>query len=123
MQSITKTYLTDIIFRMVNPTIQLHRQSKKSLLYYDHPDLPASDEEIAEFIISIPYLDDRLKDFLFGNISDETIIISQAWETEFVKKCILWVRSFEWIDGAHSYLNDAHLNSIKKNAVCLTLPY
>jgi hypothetical protein len=123
MQSITRVYLTEIIFRTISRSIDTYRQSKKGFSYQYDPPVPASEEETAEFIHTIPYFDDGLKDFLFGNVPEENIIISQSWETAFIRQCILWADSFEWLHGDHSYLRDTHLNSIKKNVPFLTLPY
>ncbi|MEO6231609.1 MAG: hypothetical protein ABJB11_08560 [Ferruginibacter sp.] len=122
MQSITRTYLTDIIYRMMDTSIQLHRASKGTANYGStHPH--ATDEEIIDFIVTIPYLDEELKYFLLGNEMEETIIISQSWEIEFIKKCASWVQSFEWLMGDNYYLSDAHISSLRKEARCLTLPY
>ena len=122
MKAITKNYLTDIIYRLINETIDVHRESKKNFFYYE-PYPFASDEEVLEFIHSIPYFDERLKDFLVGNLAEEAIILSQAWEIEFVKKIRLWAESFEWLHGDESFLSDAHIRSIKKDVAFLTLPY
>lgn len=122
MKSITKDYLLDIIFRRINRSIDLHRSSKK---YYEQQGRQpvATDEEILEFIHSIPYFDIRLKDFIIGHLSERTIIISQRWENEFIMKCNAWAESFEWLNGDDRFLRDKHLDDIKRNAVALTLPY
>jgi hypothetical protein len=122
MKSITKEYLADIIFRRINKTIDMHRQSKRN--YMEPEQYPvATDEEILEFIHSIPYFDIRLKDFIIGHLSERTIIISQTWENEFILKCNAWAESFEWLHGDDRFLSDKHLDLIKRNAVFLTLPY
>jgi len=122
MQSISKAYLADIIFRMINETIDIYRNSKKNRFYYE-PYPTATDEEIIDFIHSIPYFDERLKDFLLGNIQEETIIISQTWEIEFIKKCKVWVQSFEWLHGNDHFLSHKHTDGLKEKNVFLTLPY
>jgi hypothetical protein len=122
MQSITKTYLTDIICRMVNTSIQLHRQSKNSS-HYNEVYPVATDEEMIDFIVTIPYFDIDLKDFLLGNVKEGTVIISQAWEIEFIKKCSTWVQSYEWLEGDEYYLSDAHISRLMQKADCLSLPY
>lgn len=83
----------------------------------------ATDEEILEFIHSIPYFDTGLKDFIIGNIAVRTIIISQAWENEFILKCNAWAESFEWLHGDDRFLSDKHLDNIKRSTAFLTLPY
>ncbi len=122
MKAITKDYLTDTIFRSINKTIDIHRNSKKNSFYYE-PFPTATDEEILDFIHSIPYFDLRLKNFLVGNLSEETIIISQSWEIEFLKKTLSWAASFEWLHGNDYFLSEAHISSIKKNVAFLSLPY
>ena len=122
MKAITRDYLTDIIFRTINKTIDIHRNSKKNSFYYE-PYPTATDEEILDFIHSIPYFDERLKNFLIGNLTDATIIISQTWEIEFLKKTLSWAGSFEWLHGNDYFLSEAHISSIKKHAEFLGLPY
>ncbi|MFT3909237.1 MAG: hypothetical protein QM737_07425 [Ferruginibacter sp.] len=122
MKAITKDYLNGIIFRTINKTIDIHRNSKKNSFYYE-PYPTATDEEILDFIHSIPYFDERLKNFLVGNLADRTIIISQTWEIEFLKKTLSWAGSFEWLHGNDYFLSEAHISSIKKHAEFLGLPY
>src|SRR6476660_9283960 len=111
MKSITKEYLADIIYRIINQTINVHRQSKR----YDLPEeyANATDEEVLEFIHSIPYFDTRLKDFIIGQMIESTIIISQSWENEFIIKSRAWAESFEWLYGDDRFLSDRHLDSIR----------
>ncbi len=122
MNSITKEYLADIIFRMINKTIEIHRSSKRYDLQFENYS-EATTEDVLEFIHSIPYFDTRLKDFIIGHLSERTIIISQAWENEFIIKCRAWAESFEWLYGDDRFLSDKHLDQIKRNAVFLSLPY
>jgi hypothetical protein len=122
MKAITRDYLVDIIYRIINKTIDTHRHSKKNDCYYEAHSA-ATDEEILDFVHCIPWFDDRLKDFLVGNLPDKTTIISQAWEIEFLKKTISWAESFEWMHGNDYFLSEAHISSIRKHVVFLTLPY
>lgn len=119
MQSITKEYLLDIIEKKMNVTIHLHRkQNPHSLnmaLY-----AKATAAEINHFIGSIPYFDASLKNFLFNTIDQQTII-SQAWETEFVKKCELWLESYEWMYGKPAVFNN--VNATASPEAHLGLPY
>ena len=125
MQSITKNYLVEIIDRSICRTIHIHRQSRDNLSFYDTPNNwpPVTDEEITEFIFMIPYFDEKLKNFLLGNMWGQPIIISQTWEIEFIKKCILWADSKEWLLGVNQFLSNTHLNNIEHTGVALTLPY
>lgn len=117
MQSITKDYLLDIIEKKMNITIHLHRkQNPHSLnmaLY-----AKATQTEISNFICSIPYFDATLKNFLI-NTEEQQTIISQAWETEFVKKCELWLESYEWMYGKPA----VHSSNVEKGKMYLGLPY
>ncbi|MBS1496611.1 MAG: hypothetical protein JSU03_01125 [Bacteroidetes bacterium] len=122
MTAITNEYLGEIILRIINKNIATHRASKNNIDTPKH--LPyATNTELLDFIQSIPYLDVKLKDFLVGNLKQETIIISQAWEIQFIKHCTLWAESFEWLHGNNYFLSDVYLSSIKKNAASLSLPY
>lgn len=122
MQSITKAYLIDIIYRMINESIQLHRQSKHNN-HYNEVYPVATDEEMIDFIVTIPYFDIDLKDFLLGNVKEETVIISQSWEIEFIKKCTIWAKSYEWLEGDEYYLSDAHISQLMRKVEGLKMPY
>ncbi|MEP7106608.1 MAG: hypothetical protein ABI760_01475 [Ferruginibacter sp.] len=122
MISITKDYLTYIIFKKISETIDIYRESKRH--QFDNEPYPgATDEEVLDFIISIPYFEEKLKDFLLGNLGVETIIIGQTWEIEFIKKTRLWAESFEWLYENDYFLIEAHISGIKRDKMFLTLPY
>ena len=101
MTSITVEYLVYIIVRQVSKTITLRRNnpSEKATPAY----AGATDEEIVDFIFSIPYFDIKLKDFLLGNVDLQNIIISQTWENEFIKKCNTWSEDMRWLDAGKDY--------------------
>ena len=122
MQSITKTYLTDIIFRAINETIEIRRASQKNNLYYlNYPF--ATNEELFDFIQSIPYFDEKLKQFLMGKLNDENTIISQSWETAFIVKCKTWAQNDYWLHVDVILSVGFYAEYIKKHNDCLTLPY
>ena len=122
MNSITKEYLTEIIFKKTSETIDQHRESKQH--QFDNEPYPgATDAEVLDFIITIPYFDEKLKDFLLGNLAESTIIISQAWENAFIKNTRQWAESFEWLHGNNYFLSEAHISGINKERVFLRLPY
>ena len=122
MQSITTTYLTDIIFRSINATIPIRRESQKNHLFYlNYP--AATEDEVVDFILSIPYFDERLKDFLMGNLNSETTIISQAWETAFIVKCTTWAASNDWLHVDNIISIGFYAAYFKRFKDCLTLPY
>ena len=122
MNSITKDYLTGIIFKRIADNINIHRQSKRHLGGMEHASVP-TDEEVLDFIISIPYFDDRLKDFLIGNLGETTIIISQSWENEFIIKTKLWADSMDWLHGNDRFLKAPMPDSINTERRFLSLPY
>lgn len=121
MQSITKEYLLDIIQKKMNVTIHLHRKQNPhslNLSLYSK----ATAMEIQEFILSIPYFDVGLKQFLVA-AGDRQTIISQTWELEFVKKCDLWLSSYEWLYGKPYFLDEAYSNNMVNSKTHLTLPF
>ena len=118
MTSITSNYLINIIERCVNTTIYLRRNISVESVASET--IAVTDEEIVDFIISIPFFDTKLKDFIIGNLSDQTII-SQAWENEFIKKCISWATSKEWLQNDISFVKDIY--NKQRVGVFLTLPY
>jgi len=122
MQSITRTYLTDIIFRAINTTIHTRRASQKNHIFYlNYPN--ATEDEMVDFVLSIPYFDERLKDFLMGNLNSETTIISQAWETAFIVKCTTWAASNDWLHVDSILSIGFYAACFKRFKDCLTLPY
>ncbi len=122
MQSITKIYLTDIIFRAINQTIQLRRASQKNHLHYlNYP--TARQEEILDFIQSMPYFDEQLKKFLMGKLTETTIIISQNWETAFIVKCKSWAHSNDWLHKDTIFSIGFYPEYIIRRKDSLTLPY
>ena len=122
MQSITRTYLTDLLFRAVSETIHTRRTSQKNLLFYlDYP--TATTEELLDFILSIPYFDERLKNFLLGNLKEETTIISQLWETAFIVKTKAWAASDEWLHVDVILSIGFYAEHTKQGVAFLTLPY
>ena len=125
MLSITKDYLIEIIERIVRNNIHVRRRNSNDP-YFQHEGIsrPVTEEEIVEFILLIPHFDERLKDFMLGNISDRNTIISQAWEIEFIKKCTAWSESFTWLSGNNSITDRTAFHSLTGNiGNVLTLPY
>ena len=121
MQSITIAYLTGIILRVVNETIQLRRAAQKNHLYYLH--YPAvKEDELTDFIQSIPYFDERLKNFLLDKLCDKTIVISQAWENLFIVKSKAWAKSDTWL-YTDPIISIGFYPEYNKDKDFLTLPY
>jgi len=118
MISITGEYLINIIERYVNKTIVFRRhypiETAIAEYYYN-----ATNEEIVDFIFSIPFFDIKLKDFLIGNIDLQNIIISQTRENEFIKKCKCWSEDMRWLDAGKDYFD----NPLKIASGDFSLPY
>ena len=121
MQSITKEYLREIICRKISTTIQLHRTQNPQYFKLDASPMATADE-LQEFILSIPYFDATLKKFLTSNFDEQTII-SQTWELEFIKKCELWMQSYEWLYGKPYFLNEVYNGRLQNNKNYLSLPF
>lgn len=122
MISVTGEYLITIIERNVNRTICIRRnhpvQAAAIEVVYD-----TTNEEIADFILSIPYFDEGIKNFIMGISNEKTIIISQSWEIAFIVRARKWAESDEWLHEAFRLsmgLNDSQLKGITD---FLALPY
>ncbi len=121
MISVTGQYLVNIIERHLNKTITRRRS-------YTTPELIgtlgiASNEEIVDFILSIPYFDNGLKDFIFGNTNEQTIIVSQSWEIAFIVQTRKWAESDEWLNDTFKPTKFFYNDLVKTGADFLKLPY
>ncbi|MDB5280495.1 MAG: hypothetical protein JWR61_5450 [Ferruginibacter sp.] len=122
MIAVTGEYLINIIERRVNQTIGLRRNLSAAELLTE-PLLYPTNEEIADFILSIPYFDERLKNFILGFLTEQTIIISQTWEIAFSVRTGRWAESDEWLHGAFRLSMNSLEDHQHNNADFLTLPY
>ncbi len=120
MISVTGEYLINIIERYVNTTISLRRKGCSNAAVSNNPN--ATNEELADFILSVPYLDEKIKNFILEIAAEKTIIISQAWEIAFMLRVARWAENTEWLQGAFR-LSMATYNNNKNDQECLTLPY
>ncbi len=84
---------------------------------------PASNEEIADFILSIPYFHDGLKDFILGNANEQTIIVSQAWEIAFIIRTKKWAECDEWLHEAFQSSPKYYTGPPQRGTDSLKLPY
>lgn len=123
MIAVTGEYLINIVERRVNQTIGLRRNFSAEELAAEHF-LYATNEEIADFILSIPYFDGRLKNFILGFSTEQTIIISQSWEIAFIVRTGRWAESDEWLHEAFRLSMSSYAAEPKQaDADFLTLPY
>ena len=119
MKGITRAYLLYLIKDYIKLTIHHRRNTPRN--YFAEELVEITDEEIIDFIISIPYFTVELKDFLLENLSVQMIIISQQWEKEFTRKAVAWAADAKWTAADMSFL----CNSYKNIAITdlLSLPY
>lgn len=116
--------LRKIICDVINPTIDLYRESKGDFFwseYYQN----VSEKEIEDFINSTPYFDLAVKDFVSNPLyHEQSVMVPNSWEQLFIKKVYLWAQSFEWLHGDRKFIANPVLNmhNIKNNAEILALP-
>ena len=122
MISITGEYLLNIIERQVNRTITDRRNHPTQEVNAEQMN-DATNEEIADFILSIPYFDERIKNFILGISNEQTIIISQSWEIAFMVRAGKWAESDEWLYDAFRLSMSIYDEHIKGDEDFLTLPY
>lgn len=123
MISVNGEYLISIIERHVNRTIVCRRNPPIEELIKENF-FDATNEEIADFILSIPYFDERIKNFILGISNEQTIIISQSWEIAFIVRVRKWAESDEWLHGAFRLSMGSYTAEPKLvDADFLTLPY
>jgi hypothetical protein len=97
MISVTGEYLVNIIERHIGATINKKRGVGDESI--DVKNNPPSNEEVADFLLSIPYFDQGVKNFILGNGSETTMIVSQAWEIAFILRTKKWSESETWLQN------------------------
>ncbi len=122
MISVTGEYLISIIERHVNKTIQFRREAE-SEQSIPKRDRLATNEEIADFILSIPYFHDGLKDFILGNTNEQTIIVSQPWEIAFIIRTKKWAECEEWLLETFQSSPKFYTGPAQTGTDSLKLPY
>ena len=119
MKGITREYLLYVINDCVKITIHYRRKIADN--YFAKEIVEVTEEELIDFIASIPYFSIELKDFLMGNLTVHTIIISQGWEKDFTNKSIAWATNPKWTEADMSFLAENFKNVVIGDA--LTMPY
>lgn len=119
MKGITKEYLLYLVNDYIKITINYKRNTTRN--YFAKENIEISEEEIMDFIVSIPYFTVELKDFMMGNLTVQTIIISDDWEKEFTRKAVAWATNPQWTEVDMSFLSDSYRNI--KITDYLSLPY
>jgi hypothetical protein len=122
MISVNGAYLINIIERHVNKTLGC-RRSRTEEKSDAKGSSNATNEEIADFILSIPYFDERLKNFMLGNLEDKNIIISQSWEIAFIVRAKKWSECDEWLHETFQLSTGLYAENSKARIDFLTLPY
>jgi hypothetical protein len=97
MISVTGEYLVNIIERHIAATISKRRSVEEASIHAKNNLL--SDEDIADFLLSIPYFDEGVKNFILGNGRETTMIVSQAWEIAFILRTKKWAESESWLQN------------------------
>lgn len=120
MKAVTNIYLFNNLQQIVSSTIALRRNELFN--YFLQPPI-ASIAEVEDFVLSIPYFDEALKNFIAGNLPVKTFVIDNTWEADFMLRAKLWAQSDEWIrnDLANSVAKCIAL--AKANEDRLSLPY
>jgi hypothetical protein len=119
MKGITRAYLLYLIKDYVKLTIHHRRNIPRN--YFAEEVVEITDEEIIDFVISIPYFTVELKDFLMENLSVQMIIISQQWEKDFTRKAVAWATDSRWTSADMSFLSNSYKNTNITDL--LNLPY
>ena len=119
MKGITRAYLLYLIKDYIKLTIHHRRNIPRN--YFVEEVVEITDEEIIDFVISIPYFTVELKDFLMENLSVQMIIISQQWEKDFTRKAVAWATDTRWTTADMSFLSNSYKNTNVTDL--LNLPY
>lgn len=119
MKGITRDYLLYVINDCIKITIHYRRKIADN--YFAKEKIQVTEEELIDFVTSIPYFTVDLKDFLMGNLTVRTIIISQGWEKDFTNKCIAWATNPKWTETDMSFLAKNFANRVIEDE--LAMPY
>lgn len=119
MISVTGEYLVNIIERHIAATISKRRDAGKEDELGKNSSL--TDEEVADFLLSIPYFDEGVKNFILGNGNEKTMIVSQAWEIAFILRTKKWAGSESWLQNKYS--RNVYKNKSAPATDFLKLPY
>jgi hypothetical protein len=120
MKAVTNIYLFNKLHEIVSSTIALRRNEQFN--YFLEPPL-ASGAEVEDFILSIPYFDEELKNFIAGNLQLKTFVIDNIWEADFILRAELWAQSNDWIRNNLANSVAKCIALAKANADRLSLPY
>lgn len=120
MISVTSEYLVAVVERHLSKTIALRRQAGG---FDNNSHAAATNEEIADFILSIPFFHNSLKDFIMGNTAVQTIIVSQSWEIAFIIRTKKWAESQDWLQSANQPAPKFYLAAPAAVSDSLNLPY
>ena len=101
--------------------ITIHYRRKIADNYFAKEITEVTEEELIDFIATIPYFTIELKDFLMGNLTVQTIIISQDWEKDFARKSVAWATNSTWTETDMSFLAKSFKSVVITHAI--TMPY
>jgi hypothetical protein len=110
MKYIKPFELREIIFKSINSTIGIYRESKRNYFWFEYYPL-ATDCEVNDFIDSNPFFDSNLKNYLTNSFySDKVTLITDKWYGEFWDKVYVWSESVEWLFYDVKFICDPYLN-------------
>ena len=115
---ITSHYLRALIKEELRSTIELYRQSKRT--YYFDGDYYVADQELEDFIFSIPYFSYDLKEFIRYSWGSVFIGVTKEWYYQFLECIYLWSESDEWLYDDMMFTRDPTLGNNDKNELDLT---
>ncbi len=121
MISVTGEYLVNIIERHIAATISQRRDAGEANVIAKNA--PLTNKEVADFLLSIPYFDDGLKNFILGNSREQTMIVSQAWEVAFILRTKKWAEAESWLQSIYTIPGSFQKNKIEAANDSLKLPY
>ncbi len=121
MISVTGEYLVNIIERHIAATISIRRGGNEENLLAKNNTV--SDADVADFLLSIPYFDEGVKNFIFGSCTEKTMIVRQAWEIAFILRTQKWAGSESWLLNRQTIFSGLCNNNLEHTTDSLTLPY
>lgn len=100
MNIVSRSALRITIYNIIIDVITKPLESKQKESYKEY-DIVITKIEMMKFIETNPYFEEMLKIFLKDKFIEDVdaIIVSEEWETEFVRRVYKWAESFEWIYG------------------------
>ena len=120
MITVTSEYLINVIERHIRESVA-GKVISGSTASVRGAELPS--ELIADFLLSIPYFDEGLKNFILGMSREQVMIVSQAWEIEFILRTKTWANDEAWLAKPSAANKKIMVNDTAASFNFLKLPY